>query len=155
MGVVQTKRTHHDELRHHVHLPRHRDGGNIAQEEEIAPFELQLRKRIGCERGGQELQKGNDDRKLRSILDERPQGYRGPDFQIVLPAWIGRDPLDGEGEHILVQLQRRTDHPDKGKQHGKGTENEQDVENGRDGLGLYGLYLHFRLPYCSLRLPLN
>ena len=55
MGVVQMPRAHHHELGHHVGLPRHCDGGNVAEEERVFALELHLGKGVGC-KGGSEQQ---------------------------------------------------------------------------------------------------
>ena len=55
MGVVQVPGAHHHELGHHVSLPGHRDGRDVAQEQHILALEVQLGKRIGGEGGGQDL----------------------------------------------------------------------------------------------------
>ena len=104
MGVVQMPGAHHHELRHHVGLPRHCNGGNVAEEEHILALELHLGKGVGRKGGGEQLQQGDHHGDLDRVLHKSQQRDLGPDVHIVLPAGILGDPLDGKAEHVLIQL---------------------------------------------------
>ena len=117
--VVQPELPHHQELRHHVDLPGHGDGGDIGQEERVPVREAQLGERVGGEARRQQLQDGDDHRQLGRVVDEQRQRDLRPDVDIVLPARLQWNPCDGKGEHIPVQLERSRNHPHERRQHGQ------------------------------------
>jgi hypothetical protein len=48
-AVGQAQVLHHDVLRHHVGLPRHRDGADVGQEQDVAAREADLGEAVGRE----------------------------------------------------------------------------------------------------------
>ena len=128
MGVVQMPRAHHHELGHHVGLPRHCDGGNVAEEERVFALELHLGKGVGCKGGSEQLQQGDHHGDLDRVFHKSQQRDLGPDVHIVLPAGIFGDPLDGEAEHVLIQLKGGGQHPQKGQQHTSCDDDEEEID---------------------------
>ena len=128
MGVVQVPRAHHHELRHHVGLPRHGNGGNVAEEEHILALELHLGKGVGRKGGGEQLQQGDHHGDLDRVLHKGEQRDLRPDVHIVLPARIFGDPLDGEAEYVLIQLKGGGQHPQKGQQHTGCDDDEEEID---------------------------
>ena len=128
MGVVQMPGAHHHKLGHHVGLPGHCNGGDVPQEQHILALELHLGKGVGRKGGGEQLQQGDHHRDLDRVLHEGQQRDLGPDVHIVLPAGIFGDPLDGEAEHVLIQLKRGGQHPQKGQQHAGCDDDEEEID---------------------------
>src|SRR5699024_7783444 len=113
---------------HHVRLPGHRDGGDVAQEQDVLALELHLGKGVSREGRGEQLQQSDHDGDLGRVLDEGQQGDLGPDIDVVLPAGVGGDPLDGEAEHVLVLLKGGGQHPEEGQQHESGDDDQEEVD---------------------------
>ena len=128
MGVVQMPGTHHHKLGHHIGLPRHCNGGDVTQEEHILALELHFGKGVGRKGGGEQLQQGDHHGDLDRVLHKGKQRDLGPDVHIVLPAGIFGDPLDGEAEHVLIQLKGGGQHPQKGQQHTGCDDDEEEID---------------------------
>ncbi|MNJ00342.1 hypothetical protein D3C73_1596500 [compost metagenome] len=47
MGVVEPEFAHQQELRHHIDLPGHGDGGDIAEKQRVLVGKMQLGERVG------------------------------------------------------------------------------------------------------------
>ena len=118
----------HHELGHHVGLPRHCNGGNVAEEERVFALELHLSKGVGCKGGSEQLQQGDHHGDLDRVLHKGEQRDLGPDVHIVLPARIFGDPLDREAEHVLIQLKGGGQHPQKGQQHTSCDDDEEEID---------------------------
>ena len=157
--VVQADVAHHDELRHHVDLPRHRDGADVAHEQQVASLELHLRKGVRCEGGGQNLHEGDDNRDDGGVLKVREQRHLLPDFHVVFEAEGFGNPVHGDGEHVRARLERGGNHPHERNQ---GDDQEKDQErvehdaaddlsgrqrSGRLFLGSYSSHVSFLLSY--------
>ena len=65
---------------------------------------------------------------LGAVLHKGEQGNFGPDINVVLPTGVLRNPLDGEGEYVLVHLQRGGQHPEEGDEHQRGYEDQDGVD---------------------------
>ena len=58
----EVKLSHEDELRDHVGLPGHRDGGDVQDEQYVPAGESDLGEAVGGEAAGEHLQDGDSDR---------------------------------------------------------------------------------------------
>ena len=128
MGVVQMPGAHHHKLGHHVGLPGHCNGSDVTQEQHILALELHLGKGVGCKGRGEQLEQGNNKGDLDRVFHKGQQRDLGPDVHIVLPAGIFGDPLDGEAEHVLIQLKGGGQHPQKGQQHTGCDDDEEEID---------------------------
>ena len=83
---------------------RHRDGGDVCQEQRVAPAERYFREGVRGERRGEELCKRHNRRHRDGVAKVREQGDTVPYHGVIIPTEGIGEPAHGDGEHVHAGL---------------------------------------------------